>query len=128
MLATHRRNLDMDCIGLSELEHAPITTGYVESGFAHLDLVTRTLVGAGMLACIGVAHASILKAFDSDGTRRAATRAAMGMERRSTGGSSSGAAVNEAEADAKADEFRVTSFFSFPKEERWMTIRDLQKR
>jgi len=58
MLATHRRNLDKDYIGISELEYAPITTDYVESGFAHLDLVTRTLVGAGMDACIGVAHAS----------------------------------------------------------------------
>jgi len=50
------------------------------------------------------------------------------MERRSTGGSSSGAAVDEAEVDAKVDEFRVMSFFNLPKEERWAIIRDLQKR
>jgi len=105
MLATHRRNLEKDCIGISELEYAPITTGYVESGFAHLDLVTRTLVGAGMGACIGVAHVSILKVFDSDGTRRAAARAAVRRERRRTGGSSSGAAVDEAEVDAKSTSF-----------------------
>ena len=52
----------------------------------------------------------------------------MRMERRSTGGSSSGAAMDEAEVDAKVDEFRVTSFFNLPKEERWVIIRDLQKR
>ena len=65
---------------------------------------------------------------DLPSSRLSAAIAAVQRSRRSTGGSSSGAAVNEAEADAKADEFRVTSFFSFPKEERWMTIRDLQKR
>ena len=32
MLATHLRNLDKDCIGVAELEYAPITTDYVESG------------------------------------------------------------------------------------------------
>ena len=52
--------------------------------------------------------------------------AAVRMERRSTGASSSGAAVDEAEVDAKVDEFRVTSFFNLPEEERWVIIRDLQ--
>ena len=99
MLATHRRNLDKDCIGISELEYAPITTDYVESGFAHLDLATRTLCGAGIDACMGVAHAAILCAFYPDGTRRAAARAAVMRERRSTG-ASSGAAVDEEEVDA----------------------------
>ena len=83
MLATPRRNLDRDCVGISELEYAPINTDYVESGFAHLDLVTRTLIGAGMDACIGVAHSAILGAFHSDGPRRAAARAAVRRERRS---------------------------------------------
>ena len=48
-------------------------------------------------------------------------RAAVRRERRSTGGSSSGAAVDEAEVDAKFDEFRVTS----SKEERWEIIKSL---
>jgi len=38
-------------------------------------------------------------------------------ERRSTGASSA-AAVDEEEVDAKVEEFRVTSFFCLPKEER----------
>ena len=58
MLATHERDLDKDCVGISEPEYAPINTDFVESGFAHLDRATRTLFGAGMDACIGVAHAS----------------------------------------------------------------------
>ena len=103
-----------------------ITTDYVESGFAHLDLATRTLCKAGIDACIGVAHADILGAFHPDGTRRAAARAAVMRERRSTG-ASSGAAVDEEEVDAKVEEFRVTSFFCLPKEERWRIIKSLQK-
>lgn len=47
MPATHLRNLDKDCVGISELEYAPINTDFVESGFAHLDRATRTLFGAG---------------------------------------------------------------------------------
>ena len=58
ILAAHRRNLDRDCIGISELEYAPITTDAVESGFAHLDLATRALVGAGIGSCIGATHAA----------------------------------------------------------------------
>ena len=98
----------------------------MESGFSHLDLATRTLCKAGIDACIGVAHADILGAFHPDGTRRAAARAAVMRERRSTG-VSSGAAVDEEEVDAKVEEFRVTSFFCLPKEERWRIIKSLQK-
>ena len=94
--------------------------------FSHLDLATRTLCKAGIDACIGVAHADILGAFHPDGTRRAAARAAVMRERRSTG-ASSGAAVDEEEVDAKVEEFRVTSFFCLPKEERWRIIKSLQK-
>ena len=46
MPATHERNLDKDCVGISELEYAPINTDFVESGFAHLDRATHTLFGA----------------------------------------------------------------------------------
>ena len=127
MLATHRRNLDKDCIGIPELEYAPITTDFVESGFAHLDLATRTLVGAGMDACIGVAHSAALGAFQTAGARRHAARDAVRRDRRSTGASSAGMAVDGAEVDAKVEEFLVTSFFSLPKEERWAIIQSLQR-
>jgi hypothetical protein len=77
MLATHARNLDKDCVGNSELEYEPINTDFVESGLAHLDRATRTLCGAGMDSCIGVAHASMLGAFQNAvGWRKAANAAA----------------------------------------------------
>ena len=47
MLATHLRSVEKDCLGISELEHAPINTDFLESGFAHLDQATRTLFGTG---------------------------------------------------------------------------------
>ena len=128
MLATHLRNVDKDCMGISELEYAPVNSDYVESGFAHLDLATRTLCGAGMDACIGVAHASILGAFQTAGARRDAAKAALRRELKSTGASSSGMDLDKAEVDAKVEEFELTSFFSIPKKERWVVIRDLQRR
>jgi hypothetical protein len=72
MLATHLRNLDKDCLSISELECAPINTDFVEGGFARLNRATRTLCGAGMDSCIGVAHASMLGAFHTAGGRREA--------------------------------------------------------
>ena len=56
MLATHLRNLDKDCVDISEFEYAPINTDFLKSGFAHLDRATRKFCGAGMGACIGVAR------------------------------------------------------------------------
>jgi hypothetical protein len=93
MLATHLRNVDKDCVGISELEYAPVNSGCVESGFAHLDLTTRKSCGAGMGACIGVAHASILSAFQTAGARRNAAKAASRRELKSIGASSSGMAL-----------------------------------
>jgi hypothetical protein len=77
MLATHARILGKDCVGISELKYAPINTGFVESGFAHLDRVTRALYGAGMDSCIGMAHASMLGAFQTAGGKREAAKAAV---------------------------------------------------
>jgi hypothetical protein len=94
MLATHLRNLDKDCVGISELEYAPINTDFVESGFAHLDRATRTLCGAGMDSCIGVAHASMLGAFQTAGGRHEAARAALRKQQRATGSSSNGMTLN----------------------------------
>ena len=74
MLATHLRSVEKDCLGISELECAPITTYFVSSGFAHLDRATRTLCGAGMGSCIGVTHASMLGALRTVGRRREAER------------------------------------------------------
>ena len=47
IIAAHLRNLDKGRLGISELEHAPINTDFLESGFAHLDQATRTLCGTG---------------------------------------------------------------------------------
>jgi len=85
MLAMHLRNLNKECMGISELEYAPITTDFVERGFAHLDLAIRTLCGASMDSCIGVAQAAAMKAFASDGDRHAAAMKSARKVGRDTG-------------------------------------------
>ena len=85
MLATHRRNLDKDCSHVSELKYAPTTSGLVESGFAHVDLCVSTLCGANIEACIGVAHAAMLKAFDTTGAKRAKAEVSVERKRKREG-------------------------------------------
>ena len=127
MLATHERNLDKDCVGISELEYAPINTDFVESGFAHLDRATHTLFGAGMDACIGVAQASMPGAFQTEGMRQAAAKAAVRKEHQATGSSSARMILDPADVDTKAAGLEITSFFKLPKK-RWEITRHLQRR
>jgi hypothetical protein len=84
MLATHLRNLDKGCVCISELEYAPINADFVESGFAHSDRATRTHCGAGIDSCIGVAHASMLGAFQTYGGRCEAAKMALRTQQRAT--------------------------------------------
>jgi hypothetical protein len=128
MLARHARNLDKDCVGISELENAPINTDFAESGFAHLDRATRTLYGAGMESCTGVAHARMPRAFQTAGGRREAAKAAVRKQLRATGSSFNGTALDQVDVDAKKTEFEITSFFKLPKAKRWEIIRRFQRR
>ena len=80
MLARHFRNLDRDCVGISELDYAPINMGFVESDVAHLERATRKLCGAGMDARIGVAHTSMPGALQTKGGQQAATKATVRKE------------------------------------------------
>jgi hypothetical protein len=95
MLATHDRNLDKDCSTISELQYAPKTTDFVES--SHVDWTTRTLCGASVEACLGVAHAPVLKIFVSDWAKRQAGAAAVRKKRQKAGGRPDGdqAAIEE---------------------------------
>jgi hypothetical protein len=101
MLTTHARNLEKACVGISELECAPINTDFVESGFAQLDRATRTLYGAGIDSCIDAAHASMLGTFQTTGGRREAAKAAVRKQQRATGSPSNGMASYHAEVDAR---------------------------
>jgi hypothetical protein len=94
---------------------APINTDFVESGFVHLDRATRTLFEAGMDSCIGVAHASMLGAFQTAGGRREAAKAALRKQQRGTGPSSNGMALDQVYEGAKEAEFEITSFSSPPR-------------
>ena len=125
MLATHDRNLDKDCSTISELQYAPKTTDFVESSFAAVDWTTRTLCGASMEACLGVAHAMVLKAFVSDGAKQQASASAARKKRQKTGGTSDS---DQAAFAEQLEAWDTTSFFKLPPEERWVVIRDLQYR
>jgi len=127
MLATHLRNLDKDCMGISELEYAPITTDFVESGFAHLDLAIRTLGGASMDSCIGAAQAAAMKAFATDGDRHAAAMQSARKVGRDTGLKGAAAQTDE-KVVAQKLESELTSFWSLAAQERWEIIRELQSR
>jgi hypothetical protein len=127
MLATHKRNLDKDCWGITELEYSPINSDVVESGFGHLDLCIRSLHGTPIQGCIGVAHAAMLKAFATDAGKRQAAKAAARMEARATG-TKGGGAADEAVVQAKLAAWETTSFFKLPRAERWKLITDIQFR
>jgi hypothetical protein len=110
MLATHTRNLDKDCVGISELENAPTNTDFVESGFAYLDRAERTLFGAGMGSCIGVAYVSMFGTFQTISGRRETAKAAARKRHRATAPSSNGMALDQISVDTKEVEFEITSF------------------
>jgi hypothetical protein len=81
-----------------------------------------------MDACIGVAHASMLGAFQTEGMRQAAAKAAVRKEHQATGSSSARMVLDPADVNTKAAELEITSFFKLPKKERWEIIRHLQRR
>jgi hypothetical protein len=114
MLATHARSLDKDFEGISELEDAPANTGFVESGFAHLEQATLMLCGVGMGSCNGVAHASMLGAFQTVGGRRVAEMAAVRKQHRATGSSPSGMALDQADVAANEAQFEIKGLFKAP--------------
>ena len=128
MLATHLRNLDKEFMGISELEYAPIMTGFVESGFAHLDLAIRTLGGVSMDSCIGVAQAAAMKAFATDGDRHAAAMQSARKAGRDTGLKGAAAQTDEEVVAQKLESYELTSFWSLTAPERWEIIRELESR
>ena len=123
MLATHKRNLDKDCSSFSELRYAPINSDFVESCFAHVDLATRTLCGASVEACCGVAHANVMHAFETEGAKKEVAAKIARKRRKLEGGSTGDDSVA---VEDQLESWDVTSYFSLPREERWVIIRDLQ--
>ena len=125
MIETHLRNLDKDCSEISELKYAPKTSDFVESGFAHVDLAMSTISGAGVESCLGVAHAAMLKAFETDGGKRAKARQVVLKKRkRELGGNGS----LEEEIDEQVEAWDATSFFKLDRELRWTIIKDVRRR
>jgi hypothetical protein len=76
---------------------------------------------------IGVAHASMLGAFQTAGGRREASKAALRKQQKATGFSSNGMALSQVDEDAKEAEFEITSF-KLPKAESLNINRHLQRR
>ena len=74
MVVTHQAWLDDDAEGVKGLEHAPKTTDKNESMFAHFDHVLRVSQGASVHACLAVAHAQMMKAFETDAGLKARAR------------------------------------------------------
>jgi hypothetical protein len=99
MLATHKRNLDKDCWGITEPEYSPINSDVVESGFGHLDLCIWSLHGTPVQGCIGAAHAVSFKAFAIAGGKHKAAKASARTKARATGTTGFGA-VDEAMVQA----------------------------
>jgi hypothetical protein len=121
MIETHERNLDDDAAGVAELEHAPKTSDAIESTFAVLD---RTLVlGANTHALFGVAHAQLIKAFDTKASKEKRAKEKVLKRARSSG--SSGAASGEVDVQVAA--WDTTGYFSLPREKRWRLIKDVQR-
>ena len=106
MLATHKRNLNRGCWGITELEYSPINCDVVESGFGHLNLFIQSLHGTPIQGCIGPAHAAALKAFATAGGKRQAAKAAA----RTTGAG----ALDEAVIQAKLAAWESMIFFKLP--------------
>jgi hypothetical protein len=128
MLTTHARSLDKDFEDISELEDASANTDFVESGFAHLKRATLKLCGVGMGSCNGVAHASMLGVFQAVSGRRVAAKVAVRKQRKATGSSPSGMALDQAMWTPAGRSSKSRGFLKLPKAERWEMIRHLQRR
>ena len=124
MIATHQRNLDNDCSEISELKYAQKTSDVVESGFAHVDLAVNTLCGAGVEACLGVAHASMLKAFKTEGGKHAKAKVSV-LKKRKRGVGGDGSV--EKEVEELVEQWDATSFFKLDREKRWAIIKDVRR-
>jgi len=120
MIATHERNLDEDAAGVAELEHTPKTSDVLESTFAVLD---RTLVlGANTHALFGVAHAQLIKGFDTAPAKkqRAKETVAQKMRRGASDGGSD-------EVDAQVAAWDITSYFSLSRKKWWGLVKDVRR-
>jgi hypothetical protein len=117
MLATHERNLDVDCRDIPVLRHAATTNDPVESEFGIYDYVLR--LGAGFGATAGVAQSTSMHAMDTPGALNQKAAAAVGRKR------SRGLSKIAPEAELVAEQlakWNTTSFFALPRERRWEII------
>ena len=117
MHETHNRNLDKDCADIQALFHAPINTDIVESGFAHFDNALE--LDASVHAELGVAHAKALKLMTTDGSKH--------LRARRLSASIADPSERAAAVAAKMSVWNYTSFFSLPREKRWLIIKDVQR-
>ena len=119
MLATHDRNLDIDCRDIPVLRHAAITTDSVErpdsveSQFATYDYALR--IGASFGAMAGVAQSIRMHAMDTPGAKQQQAAAAVIRKRKKSGGNVATEAEQVAEQLAKWDKM---SFFALAPERR----------
>lgn len=122
MVATHDRNLDLDCQGIPVLKHAAKTTDSVESQFATYDYALRLRAGVGATA--GVAQAISMHAMDTPGAMQG--KAAATVKAKSKRGECSGALHADQVADQVA-EWDVMNFFSLPEDQRWTIMQSVRK-
>lgn len=120
MLATHRRNLDKDCSEIEELEHAPVTTDKVESGFAVYDKTLQ--LGASIDAMLGVAHAQCLKLMDTEASKLAAAKNIVRKKQKKQGQKLD----FDVEVKKQVAAWDFTSFSSIPRDVRWKVIKNLR--
>ena len=122
MLATHQRNLDVDCRSIPVLQHAAKTTDPVESEFAIYDYALR--LDAGFGATAGVAQSISMHAMDTPGAmdKKAATTVSRKRKRGFGGGATEAAQVAEQLA-----KWNTTNFFALPRERRWEIIVSVRK-
>ena len=125
MIKAHLRNLDKGFSGISELKYAPKTSGFVESGFAHVDLAMSTAGGAGAESCLGVARAAMPIAFATDGEKPFKARQfVLKRLEKELGGKGS---LDE-EIDEQVVEWDATSFLKLDCDLRRTGIKDVSRR
>lgn len=122
MLATHNRNLDIDCRDIPVLEHAAKTTDPVESEFAIYDYVLR--LGAGFGATAGVAQSISMHAMETPGAMR--HKAIVAVSRKRSHGLS-GVATDAEQVAEQLAKWNTTSFFALPRERRWEIVVSVRK-
>lgn len=121
MLATHERNLDVDCRDIRVLQHAPKTTDPVESQFAIYDYVLR--LGAGFGSTAGVAQSISMKTMATPGEMGARAKRAVDNKR------AKGIGLDMPIAKQVANQLAVwntMSFFALPMERRWVIIKSVR--